>query len=236
MVNIRVSAEALTKGDRRAILSAPPDSARASMTDLLSLGATGLAFFVIAVSPGPATVSNAAIAMSKGRRISLIYGAGLSCGLIFWGLIAASGMGAVLQSSVYMLMALKLLGGLYLLWLALLSGRSAMRPTPAVAPSTGHERWFLRGLVLNMSNPKSVIAWMAALSISVNATADYSTVAAATLVCILVGFATNAAYSILFSINGMMRTYECFRRRIDGVVTALFSLAGFGLIRSAFTR
>jgi len=206
------------------------------MTDLLSLGATGLAFFVIAVSPGPATVSNAAIAMSKGRRISLIYGAGLSCGLIFWGLMAASGMGAVLQSSVYLLTALKILGGLYLLWLALMSGRSALKPTPSVPSSTGHERWFLRGLVLNMSNPKSVIAWMAALSISVNATADYFTVATATLVCILVGFATNVAYSVLFSINEMMRMYERFRCRIDGVVAALFSLAGFGLIRSAFAR
>lgn len=206
------------------------------MNDLLSLGATGLAFFIIAVSPGPATVSNAAIAMSMGRSVSLRYGAGLSCGLVFWGLVAASGMGAVLQSSVYVLMTLKVLGGLYLLYLALLSGRAAMRPTSATPAARKQGRWFLRGLVLNMSNPKSVIAWMAALSIGVDAQSDLTAVVAATLVCIGVGFATNAAYSFLFSINGMMRAYERFRRRVDGVVAVLFASAGFGLIRSAFAR
>ncbi len=84
---------------------------------MLSLLNIGLAFFVIAVSPGPANISNATIAMSLGRKISLIYGAGLSVGLVFWGLVAASGFGMILQSSVYLLMTLKVFGGLYLLWL-----------------------------------------------------------------------------------------------------------------------
>ena len=52
------------------------------MIDLISLTSTALAFFVVAVSPGPANISNATIAMTYGRRTSLIYGAGLSCGLI----------------------------------------------------------------------------------------------------------------------------------------------------------
>ncbi len=70
------------------------------MIDLISLASTGLAFFVVAVSPGPANISNATIAMNHGRKASLIYGLGLSCGLVFRGLIAASGMGAVLRSSL----------------------------------------------------------------------------------------------------------------------------------------
>jgi len=73
------------------------------MIDPLSLASTGLAFFLVAVSPGPATLSNSTIAMSHGRKTSLIYGAGLSTGLVFWGVIAASGMGALLQSSLYVL-------------------------------------------------------------------------------------------------------------------------------------
>lgn len=65
-------------------------------------------------TPGPATISNAAIAMSRGRKTSLVYGAVLSFGLAFWGLIAASCMGTVLQGSFYFLAALKFIGGLYL--------------------------------------------------------------------------------------------------------------------------
>lgn len=206
------------------------------MIDLTSLAVTALAFFVVAVSPGPANISNAAIAMSFGRKSSLIYGAGLSTGLIFWGVVAASGMGAVLQSSFYVLMVLKILGGAYLLWLAWQSGRSAARAgqsDPAV-PNQG--RWFWRGVVLNLSNPKSVIAWMAALSVGLGPEDGLASVAAATSVCILAGFANNALYSMLFSVGGMMAAYRKGRRWIDGVVAGLFAVAGLGLIKSAFSR
>ena len=203
------------------------------MTELI---AVALAFFVVAVSPGPANLSNAAIAMAYGRRTSMIYGLGLSCGLVFWGLVAASGMGAVLQSSLYLLMALKVLGGLYLIWLAVQSARSAMTPeTEAVTASRGG-RWFWRGLILNTSNPKSVIAWMAALSIGLNPDDGFAAIVAATGVCIAVGFFNNALYSVVFSTGGAMRLYRRARRGIDGVMAGLFALAGLGLIRSAFAR
>lgn len=206
------------------------------MTDLVSLASTGLAFFVVAVSPGPANISNATIAMIHGRKTSLIYGTGLSLGLVFWGLIAASGMGAVLQSSIYLLMILKVFGGLYLLWLAFLSGRSAWRSDLENPVAVRDQSWLLRGLLLNMSNPKSVIAWMAALSVGLDSNDGIGAVVATTAVCIGIGFMNNALYSILFSIDGMMLGYRRFRRRINGVVATLFTLAGFGLIRSAFTR
>ncbi len=206
------------------------------MDSLLALVSCGLAFFVVAVSPGPATISNAAIAMSKGRSASLVYGAGLSTGLVFWGVIAASGMGAVLQTSLYLLPILKILGGLYLLWLAYQSGQSAWRGDDLPDVQISEKKLFLKGLVLNMSNPKSVIAWMAALSVGIGPGSNLATVVAATLVCIVVGFMTNAAYSVVFSINGMMQVYERGKRSVDGVVAMLFAVAGLALIRSAFSR
>ncbi|SDX58437.1 Threonine/homoserine/homoserine lactone efflux protein [Ruegeria halocynthiae] len=206
------------------------------MIDLTSLAVTALAFFVVAVSPGPANISNAAVAMTYGRKTSLRYGVGLSCGLVFWGLVAASGMGAVLQSSLYVLMVLKVLGGLYLLWLAWQSGRSALQSDAARVSVPAKGKWFWRGLILNLSNPKSVIAWMAALSVGLGPDDGLLSVAVATLICIVAGFLNNFLYSMLFSISGMMAAYRRFRRRIDGVVAGLFAVAGFGLIRSAFTR
>lgn len=198
------------------------------MIDLLSLASTALAFFVVIASPGPATISNATIAMCYGRKTSLIYGLGLSCGLAFWGLIAASGMGAVLQGSIHLLMVLKVLGGLYLLWLAFLSGQAAWRSGIENPVESNDQRWFFRGLVLNLSNPKAVVAWMAALSVGLKANDDIRAITAATAVCIGVGFASYALYSVLFSIRGMMSGYQRFRRMINGVVSALFTLAGFG--------
>lgn len=206
------------------------------MTDAISLASTGLAFFVVAVSPGPANISNATIAMSRGRRTSLVYSTGLSFGLVFWGLIAASGMGAVLQGSLYLLMLLKVIGGLYLLWLAFLSGKAAWHNQPEETIATGNKSWFVRGMLLNMSNPKSVIAWMAALSVGLDVNDDVQSVIAATLVCICVGFLNNALYSVVFSVGGMMKGYQRFRRATNTVVSGLFAIAGLGLIRSAFSR
>lgn len=206
------------------------------MIDVVSLSVSAVAFYAVAVTPGPANLSNATIAMSYGRKTSLTYSLGLSFGLVFWGLIAASGMGAVLQGSVYLLMGLKIVGGLYLLWLAFLTARSANLADPEDLPAPTEKRWFLRGLILNVSNPKSVIAWMTALSVGLDSNDGLQAVVATTVVCTAVGFINNALYSYLFSIGGMMRVYRRFRRRIDGAAAVLFSLAGLGLIRSAFAR
>lgn len=206
------------------------------MLELSALISTGLAFLIVAASPGPANLSNATIAMRHGRRTSVVYGLGLSCGLVFWGLVAASGLGAILRSSLYVLPILKALGGLYLLWLALLSMCSARQAGSSTNISPGVQRWFVRGLLLNLSNPKSVIAWMAALSVGLHPGSGTQAIVTASLLCIGIGFANNAAYSLLFSFNGMMSLYSRAQRWIDGVAAALFTLAGLGLIRSAFTR
>ena len=204
------------------------------MLDVAALLSVGLAFFVVAVSPGPATLSNATIAMHYGRKPSFVYGLGLSTGLVFWGVVAASGMGAVLQASLHVLMGLKVLGGLYLLWLALRSARAAWTPDANDQAPVASRNLFVRGLVLNLSNPKSVVAWMAALSIGLDADDGLPAVLAATAVCIVVGFAVNALYTVVFSMPGMMRGYRRCRRWVSGAVAAVFAVAGAGLIRSAF--
>ncbi|WP_218044145.1 LysE family translocator [Kiloniella majae] len=216
----------------------------------MSLASIGLAFFIVAVSPGPATLANATVSMSKGRKAGLIYGAGLSCGLGFWGIIAASGLGAVLQSSVYLLMILKVFGGLYLLWLAFQSARTAMKPDVEKGTQSPDKKdivhnsfirgWFIQGLILNLSNPKAVVAWMAALSVGLDANANdgvwaYALIAA-TLMCMVIGVLVYVFYAVIFSFGGIMRGYNRCRRWINGVIAGLFTLAGFGLIRSAFIR
>lgn len=206
------------------------------MIDLTTLLTVGVAFWVIAASPGPANISNAAIAMRYGRRASVTYGLGLSVALVFWGVLAATGMGAVLQASAWLLTALKLLGGCYLLWLAWQSGRQALSPAGKDMAPIGAGRWFWRGVILNLSNPKSVIAWMAALSMGLNPSDTLLSVVLTTLVCVAVAFLNNLSYSLVFSMGGMMAVYRRCRRWIDGASAALFASGGLALIRSAASK
>lgn len=195
-----------------------------------------LAFFIVTVSPGPANIAVATVAMRKGRRAGQSFGLGLSIGLAFWGIVAATGMGAILQSSVHALMLLKILGGVYLIWLAIQAARSVAYPTEIPQAEMRQGNWFLQGLALNLSNPKAVVAWMAALSMGLDANGSNALVITATGMCILIGFANYAGYAAAFSLPGVMKTYRRISRWVEGTVAILFAAAGLGLLRSAIMR
>tara|TARA_B100000378_G_scaffold97446_1_gene77128 strand:+ start:1003 stop:1620 length:618 start_codon:yes stop_codon:yes gene_type:complete len=205
------------------------------MADLSGILAIALAFFIVAVSPGPANIAVATITMRFGRSAGLVFGAGLAAGLSFWGVVAATGMGAMLQGSVYFLSALKMFGGAYLLYLAFQSARAALKGRADSGGETvAGGRWLRRGLVLNLSNPKAVLAWMAALSIGTDSGGQPMIVA--TGLCMVLGLFNYTLYALAFSLPGAMAGYQRFRRAVEGAVAGLFAMAGFGLMRSAFSR
>ncbi len=146
------------------------------------------------------------------------------------------GMGALLKGSATALFILKLLGGGYLLWLALLSGRAALNQTmrPAL-PVTGG-RWYFRGLLLNLSNPKAILAWLAAFSVGIDASDDLKTLTAAMAMCIAITLVNATFWAMVFSLAGVMEAYRKTRRRVDAAVAGLFAIAGLAMIRSAFAR
>ena len=195
-----------------------------------------LAFLFVTTSPGPANIAVATIAMSSGRKPALLFALGLAFGLAFWGIIAATGLSAVLERSATLLTMIKIFGGIYLLWLAIQSGRSAFLPMAPIAKKVSSRRWFLRGLMLNLSNPKSVAAWLAALSMGLGGDNENFQLLIATSLCILLGFGNFIGYALAFSMASFANRYKRMRRWIDGTVALLFVAAGLGLIRSAVSR
>ncbi|MEM9129723.1 MAG: LysE family translocator [Pseudomonadota bacterium] len=211
------------------------------MADWTGFTSILVAFFIIAASPGPATLAISTVSAAFGRKSGMVFGTGLAVGLAFWGIVAATGLGAILQASTHLLIALKIAGGVYLLWLAYRSARSAMHSTSGKQGLDGNvqtenARLFTKGLILNLSNPKAVVAWMAALSVGLGGDNDFASVVVVTLGCAIVGQLIYMAYAAAFSLSVVMDAYITFRRWIDGLVATLFTVAGFALIRSAFTR
>ncbi|MEM7464542.1 MAG: LysE family transporter [Pseudomonadota bacterium] len=206
------------------------------MVVIASLMTIAAAFVVAAASPGPATIAIATVSMNAGRKSGLLFGMGLSVGLAFWGLVAATGLGALLQASSHALSLLKLLGGAYLLWLAFNSARSANSAVETQVDLGTERRDFNRGLLLNLSNPKAVFAWMAVLALGLGDGSEAGHVILATGLCIVLGFLIYTSYALIFSTSGAMAVYRRTRRWIEGAVAGLFALAGLGLIRSAFVK
>lgn len=203
------------------------------MGDAAFLIAPALAFFVAAASPGPATLSVAATSMARGRAAGLAMAAGLSLGLGLWGVVAASGLGALVLALAPALGLLRLAGGAFLLWLAWQSARSAFGPAAAAGAAAGAAGpWgiFRQGLLLNLLNPKALLAWGAVIALGMPAGAGAAEFAAIVAVCSALGCAIYAGYAALFSRPSVRAGYARARRWIDGACAAAFAAAGGALI------
>ncbi|WP_430448553.1 LysE family translocator [Rhodophyticola sp.] len=190
------------------------------------------AFFVAAASPGPATLAVSTTAMAGGARAAAFLGLGLAAGLAFWGLVAAAGLGALLVQSSAALTVLRWFGGAYLLWLAWQSARSAITPLAGgadIAP-VAERKLVLRGLMLNLSNPKAVLAWISILALGVGSTDDSSGLALITALCAILGLVIYLAYAVLFSQATIRSGYRRGRRAIDAMAATFFGYAGLKLV------
>ena len=149
---------------------------------------TLLAFFGVAVllalTPGPDNVFVLLQSAQRGWRAGMAVVLGLCSGLVVHTAAVALGLAAVFAASAMAFTVLKLFGAAYLLWLAW----QTLRPAPAVpepvalatasgtpaaaAPAPGTAiygnrrslwRMYGRGVVMNLSNPKVLLFFLAFL-------------------------------------------------------------------------
>jgi len=129
---------------------------------------TGLAFFSVAVllalSPGPDNVFVLVHAAQHGVRAGVLVVLGLCTGLLFHTAAVALGLAALLAASPLAFGVLKGVGAAYLLWLAWLSWRA---PTGLLegqaAQGLSARQTYARGIVMNATNPKVAIFFLAFL-------------------------------------------------------------------------
>jgi len=129
---------------------------------------TALAFFaasvLLALVPGPDNVFVLLHAAVHGARAGLLVVLGLCSGLLFHTAAVALGLAALLAASSAAFTALKALGAAYLLWLAWLSWRApAGLGRGESMPVLGARQTYLRGVLLNISNPKVALFFLAFL-------------------------------------------------------------------------
>lgn len=208
------------------------------LTELVpTLGLAWLAYFIAVVSPGPATLAIAGTAMAGDRRRAIALANGVLTGSFCWALLAGTGMAAVVTKLAYGLVVLKCLGGLYLLFLAWKSFRSAMRTEvleTAVSASASLATSYRRGLLIHLTNPKAIFAWVSLVSIGLPAGADPQVIAVFIAGALVIGFLTFNGLAVLFSSSLVVRGYRRARRGIEGVMAAFFAFAGFKLLTTRF--
>ena len=92
---------------------------------LPGIGLSYAAFLLAIASPEPNILAVMGTSMSDGRKAGMTLAIGVAMGSLTWGLLTALGVSALLLSYVYALTSIKIIGGIYLLWLAYNAFKSA---------------------------------------------------------------------------------------------------------------
>lgn len=202
------------------------------MTEVNLILILGAALVAVA-SPGPATLAIAGTAMQQGRDPALALASGVVTGSFFWSITAAFGLGAIMLANAWAFELLRYFGAAYLVYLAIRSARSALRPgtsaplnlkTPSLHTAYG------KGLALHLTNPKAVLFFGALYSIGLppgTAPSDLVTVILAVGAQSIVVF---YGYALLFSNAALARVYLRLRRPLEALFAAAFATAGWRIL------
>jgi RhtB (resistance to homoserine/threonine) family protein len=210
--------------------------------DEISLYLPGLilaysAFLLAIASPGPNVLAILGTSMGRGRPAGMALALGIAAGSFCWALLTFSGLSALLAAYAEALTVIKIAGGMYLLWLAVKAFRSAAaaRDIETAAHAVDRislYRYFQRGLLVQMTNPKAALAWIAIFSLGLQTDAPswvgISLVIGTSLLSLLI----HLLYALAFSTQVMLRAYSRARRWIQGALGALFTFAGIKLLLS----
>ncbi|MCC1492693.1 LysE family translocator [Cognatishimia sp. F0-27] len=121
-------------------------------THILAFNLTLLAAMA---APGPALLFALRQSISGGFRAGLATGAGLACAAAGWTAAALLGLDVVFALFPWAFVLVRVGGALYLIWVAVQLWRDAAQPV-ADSAQPGR-RAFVGGLLVNLSNPKSVL-------------------------------------------------------------------------------
>lgn len=134
------------------------------MLDAATLAIFTSASILLALAPGPDNIFVLTQSALKGRLVGIVVTLGLCTGLIVHTSAVALGVAAVFQASALAFNLLKFAGAAYLLYLAWGAFRAGASELSAeTSRETSLWRYYLRGIIMNVTNPKVSIFFLAFL-------------------------------------------------------------------------
>ncbi|WP_373518267.1 LysE family translocator [Pricia sp.] len=128
-----------------------------------TLYAFSLATAALAISPGPDNLYVLTQSLANGKKYGLATTAGLISGCLVHTTLLAFGLSVIIRESDALFLGIKILGAVYLLYLAIIVYRSdsALEISGEKGPKKGLGQLFKQGFVMNVLNPKVTIFFLA---------------------------------------------------------------------------
>jgi len=122
--------------------------------------------FVVVLSPGPAAIAVTAESASNGYKRSLLVISGIAIANVVFFILSATGIAALIIASHTLFSLIKWVGVGYLLYLgfgAIFSDAGPLSIDPSKSKNGSKYKVFLRGFILEISNPKALLYFSALL-------------------------------------------------------------------------
>ena len=123
-----------------------------------------VASLLLALAPGPDNIFVLTQSIANGKSVGMIITLGLCTGLIVHTTVVALGISVIFKTSMIAFNILKYLGAAYLLYLSWLAFRA---PSNRIQISQNNRmstiKYYRRGIIMNVTNPKVSIFFMAFL-------------------------------------------------------------------------
>jgi threonine/homoserine/homoserine lactone efflux protein len=194
-------------------------------TLLLFWGAFGLAV----MSPGPNFAVLLGTATRAGRGAAVRTAIGFAIGEAGWGFGALFGMAALVAAHPWLGTSLRFAGGVFLIYLGLMSLRAAWRGSAAPhAGAAASGVW--RGIGLMALNPKAGVFWVSLTGLLIGPDTGRSTTVAAVGGAVVISLVWHMFLALAMSSAPVLRAYARIRRRMDATLGALLGAIGVRLV------
>ena len=185
---------------------------------------------VLLVTPGPAVLYVATRSVLNGRATGLVSAVGVGMGDLVHAVLGALGLSALIAASATGFLVVKVLGAAYLVGLGLAhlrSPRSEAHESPS--PATSMRGAYMRGLIVGLVNPKTMLFFVAIVPQFVNRRQGGvgTQVLVLGLAFVLLGLCTDAAYALAASsLSARLRRVSRARRPGRNCLAALYLCLG----------
>ena len=125
--------------------------------EISALISIGLVQMLAVISPGPSFLITARTAVAKSRFDGIKVGLGIGAGTVVWSSAALLGLNVLFHAVPMLFLGMKIVGALFILWIALQIFRHAADPIVLDGAGEGISHPFMSGFLTQISNPKAAV-------------------------------------------------------------------------------
>jgi len=212
---------------------------------LIGIFATvAFAHFLALISPGPDFVILVKSAVKNERKKAIGVALGIAIANALYIALCLIGVGAFLASSVYIMIGLKVAGGLFLIYLAVQALRAKKSDYASLSAQvnikekqeTTFFKEFIIGFMSGILNPKNILFYLSLFTVVLTKDVSFTFKVMLGVWMTSVVFIWDSVIVFLLSGDNARRRFTKFSYYIDKVTGAILGAVGFTIIKTALVK